>query len=342
MSVPPFVSVITPFYNTHSYLVECIESVLSQTYHVREYILVDNCSDDGSTQIAEDYAARFPEKIRLIHTSSFLSQVANFNFALSSISPESKYCKIVQADDWLYPECLERQVDLAESDESVGIVSSYRLKGTRVLGDGLPYTQSILAGRDLCRLQLTTSTFLFGTPTTVLYRSEVVRSVSPFYDERTFYDDSDVCYRILQSWNFGFVHQILSFSRVDDDSIRGRILHFGPDLLDTFLQLTKFGPIYLQPDELRPTLSKTTAAYYRFLARSRLAGRNNAFWQFHISGLSSVGLSIRKQLLLKHLFLELLRLLANPGLTVSTLYHRLRSRKPENGSRYASLPNVPD
>ena len=111
MESSPLVSVVTPFYNTREFLAECIESVLRQTYTNWEYILVDNCSTDGSSDIAEQYAARFPETIRLIHTASFLSQVRNYNFALSHISHDSKYCKMVQADDWIFPDCLRSMVE---------------------------------------------------------------------------------------------------------------------------------------------------------------------------------------------------------------------------------------
>ena len=54
----PLVSVVTPFYNTASYLAQCIESVLKQSYSEFEYILMDNCSTDGSSEIAETYARR--------------------------------------------------------------------------------------------------------------------------------------------------------------------------------------------------------------------------------------------------------------------------------------------
>ncbi|HEX4005024.1 MAG TPA: glycosyltransferase family 2 protein [Acidobacteriaceae bacterium] len=322
------VSIVTPFYNTRLYLAECIESVLRQSHQNWEYVLVDNHSDDGSTEIAQEYAARFPARIRLLRPPTFLSQVANYNFALSCISPDSRYCKIVQADDWIYPECIDRLVTLADSDETIGIVSSYRIKGNQVLGGGLSPSLSILPGPELCRLQLTAPVFVFGTPTTVLYRSVLVREPSPLYDENTFFDDADACYRILGSWKFGFVHQVLSFSRVDADSIRGRVIDFNPDLLDTYLQVSKFGPLYLSDAELAPLVACARASYYSFLARRFLAGADAAFWEFHTSGLSSVGLRIDKLLLARHTLTEIARLAANPGFTITRMYREIRSRLP--------------
>jgi glycosyltransferase involved in cell wall biosynthesis len=323
MDNEPFVSVVTPFYNTRKYLAECIESVLRQTYQNWEYILVDNRSNDGSSEIAAQYALQC-DKIRVVQTQSFLSQVQNYNFAVSRISPNSRYCKIVQADDWIYPECLERMVALAESDDSIGIVSSYRLKGDRRLGEGLPRTRSFLTGQEVARLHLTKPIFAFGSPTTVLYRSEIARKYSPFYDDRTFFDDSDLCYRILQSWNFGFVHDVLSISRVDDDSIRGKVLDFGPDKLDHFVSLHKFGPLHLQEEELNEALEWAKSDYYEFLARHVFRGTSREFWKFHRSELASAGLRLEKLLIAKRLCLGLARLVKHPGATCMRVYHWLR------------------
>ncbi len=92
MKSAPLVSFVTPCYNTRDYLSECIESVLRQTYKDWKFILVDNCSTDRSAEIAERDAGHFPDKIRLVHTESFLSQVQNYNFALTCIPLDSKYC----------------------------------------------------------------------------------------------------------------------------------------------------------------------------------------------------------------------------------------------------------
>ena len=152
MKSSALVNVVTPFYNTKEYLRECIESVLRQKCDDWQYLLVDNCSTDGSSDIAREYQSRFPEKIRLIRTTSFLSQVDNYNFALSSISPDSKYCKVVQADDWLFPDCIKSMVEVAEANPTVGIVAAYELEGDEVRLDGLPFPSPRLSGLYVGRL----------------------------------------------------------------------------------------------------------------------------------------------------------------------------------------------
>lgn len=194
MESNPLVSFVTPFFNTREYLAECIESVLRQTYQNWEYILIDNHSTDGSNEIAKSYASRFPEKIRLIRTESFLTQVQNYNFALTCISPNSKYCKFLQADDWLFPDCVRSMVEVAEAHPSVGIVGAYELEGEHVNLDGLPYPTSEVSGSQVCRLFFLEFRYLFGTPTSTLLRSELIRSRAPFYEERYApFEDGHVC-----------------------------------------------------------------------------------------------------------------------------------------------------
>ena len=61
MTIPrseqPLVNVVTPVYNGAEFIRECIESVLAQTYSNWEYIIVDNCSTDGTPDIAREYQA---------------------------------------------------------------------------------------------------------------------------------------------------------------------------------------------------------------------------------------------------------------------------------------------
>src|SRR5437773_8105341 len=127
----PLVSIVTPVYNAAAYLPECIESILAQTYPHWDYTIIDNCSTDDSPAIARSYAAK-DSRIRVQRNDHCLPAMANHNMALRQLSRASKYCKVVFADDWIFPECLQKMVAVADEHPTAGIVGSYCLEGQQV------------------------------------------------------------------------------------------------------------------------------------------------------------------------------------------------------------------
>ncbi|MDE6368147.1 MAG: glycosyltransferase, partial [Muribaculaceae bacterium] len=61
----PAISVIVPIYNSQSYLKECVESVLTQSFSDWELILVDDGSTDSSNEICQNFAS-IDQRIRVI------------------------------------------------------------------------------------------------------------------------------------------------------------------------------------------------------------------------------------------------------------------------------------
>src|SRR5437899_3172352 len=171
----PLVSVVTPVFNGEPHLRECIESVRAQTFTNWDYTLVDNCSTDRTLEIAREYAAR-DGRIRVIRNETFVAAIQNYNIALRQTSPASTYCKPLAADDCLLPECLDRMVRLAEEHPSVAIIGAYSVRGTTVAWEGPPYPQSVVPGREICRMKFLRGLYTFGTPTTLLFRSSIVLS----------------------------------------------------------------------------------------------------------------------------------------------------------------------
>ncbi|MBI5584168.1 MAG: glycosyltransferase family 2 protein [Deltaproteobacteria bacterium] len=324
MEKEPLVSIVTPFYNTAEYLAECIESVLAQTYQNWEYLLVNNCSTDGSWEIAQSYAARDP-RIRLISNTTFLNQVQNYNQALRQIAPESLYCKVVQADDWIFPECVSHLAALAEANPRVGIVSSYSLSGIRVINKGLPYTIQTLSGKELCRRHFLAPMFVFGSPSSVLFRSEIVRQRDPFYRDGSTNEDTEACYEILQDWDFGFVHQILSYLRMDNLSISAVVREHGGTTLEHHIMLKRYGPLFLNREELARCLNQARDIHYRYLALTLFRRQHKAIWEYHQKGLRSIGIDLKiKDILFPYLLQVLLDILLNPKNAVERF---LASRK---------------
>ena len=62
----PKISVIVPVYNVEKYLLECVDSILAQTFTDFELILINDGSQDSSGAICEEYAAK-DKRITLIH-----------------------------------------------------------------------------------------------------------------------------------------------------------------------------------------------------------------------------------------------------------------------------------
>lgn len=333
----PLVSVVTPFHNTAAYLAECIESVLGQTYSNFEYILVDNCSADGSMEIAERYARRDP-RIRLIRQPTLLSQVQNYNRALEEISDTSKYCKIVQADDFIFPDCLYLMVQAFEQSESIGLVSAYDLKGRVVRGSGVPYQTAPFSGRDIAILYLREGVFPFGSPTTVMYRSSLIRDQRPFYDESLLHEDTEKSMQILEHLDFAFVHQVLSFLRADNESISSAVRSFEPDRLDRYILVQRYAAKFLPHGEAIALKKKVKREYYRFLSEAALEVREPEFWNYHQVGLKVLNEQINWLFLIPGIGWEILWLAANPGTTLLRLARRATRRRkgipaaPKDGS----------
>ena len=64
------ISVIVPAYNVGPYLSNCLNSILAQTYPYMEIVIVDDGATDNSAEIARDYQAQYPEKVRFLHTEN--------------------------------------------------------------------------------------------------------------------------------------------------------------------------------------------------------------------------------------------------------------------------------
>ena len=65
----PEISVITAVYNIGKYLGQCLDSMLAQTFHEWELIVIDDGSTDDSPAICDEYAAR-DSRIRVVHKAN--------------------------------------------------------------------------------------------------------------------------------------------------------------------------------------------------------------------------------------------------------------------------------
>ena len=91
------ISIIIPVYNVEKYLAKCLDSVLHQTYHDIEVILVDDGSIDESGIICDEYAKR-DNRISVYHREN-CGVSATRNFGLKKAKGE--WILFVDSDDWI-------------------------------------------------------------------------------------------------------------------------------------------------------------------------------------------------------------------------------------------------
>jgi glycosyltransferase involved in cell wall biosynthesis len=314
----PFVSVVTPVYNDEPYLEECISSVLSQSHQDFEYIICNNHSKDRSGEIAADFASR-DSRIRVVSPPEFLPQAKNFNFALREISGRSKYCKMLHSDDWMYPQCLRQMIDVAEDNPRIALVSAYRLIGELPDCFGVPVGHSSFPGTEPCRWQLLGTAYPFGSQSTVMYNAQVVRDRRPsFFPENRFFMDVDVAFRILRDADFGFVHQVLTFSRDQPESITVATSRLNWWRLLQYLMVEQYGRDFLTGQEFEARYDEVTAEMYEGLGAQWLMdrirfGQKNGYWEFQRQHLGDIGVELRPTLLARGVVAAGLSALGSPS-----------------------------
>ena len=111
-----------PVYNGQNYIVQALDSLLSQTYSDFELIISDNASTDSTQDICKDYASR-DARISYVRQVENLGAIPNFNrvFELS----RGQYFKWASHDDLCEPTCLERCVEVLEHQpEYYGVMAN--------------------------------------------------------------------------------------------------------------------------------------------------------------------------------------------------------------------------
>ena len=326
VSPQPLVSVVIPVYNGERSLAHAIRSVLEQTYTRFDLTVLNNASTDGTLAIAREFAAQ-DARVRVHTNPALISVVDNHNKAFTLVSPDARYAKILGADDWLFSNCLAELVRVAEQHPTVGMVTSYVLCGRYIGWDGLPYPSTFMTGRDVCRLRLLKNVKVFGGPSASLIRADIVRAKQPFYNPLNYHGDTEAYLELLQQHDFGYVHQVLSFDRKDEDSrtttYLRRVNSYPAADLD---EITKFGPVYLTAEEFATRLRQVTRTYYQFLAHNVIPFRGREFWNYHLKHFRKMGYSVSYPRLAWHVAGRILDLVLNPKRTLEGLVRRVVAR----------------
>ncbi len=203
------VSVLLPIYNGEATVREAIESVLAQDYASFELVIVDNASTDSTAKIIAEYSG--DKRVRVIENVETVPRLDNFVKAFAAAAEESRWLKFIGDDDRLLPGCLREMVRVAEEGANIGLVSSHYYDGERLVTGILPAGTEMVSGPEFLRrllLEPAARSTVFS-PASLLVSHNAYREMGGFRTD-LLHADSELFYRILNSFNLGFVHQPLT------------------------------------------------------------------------------------------------------------------------------------
>jgi glycosyltransferase involved in cell wall biosynthesis len=191
-----------------------LASVLAQTAQDFEVIVVDDGSKDNSLEILQKCSREFPKIKVFTHSNrknKGISPTANLAIEKSS----GEYIAFIGSDDVWYPQILEKQLELIETDAALGIVyapahlidkNGNKLEGTigkDVTGEKSP-VEAIIKKNVIPAI-------------TVMMRKAALEKVG-VYDEKLVYSDWELWIRILEHYKIGYINVPLSKYRLHNSN----------------------------------------------------------------------------------------------------------------------------
>jgi glycosyltransferase involved in cell wall biosynthesis len=208
----PLVSVICLCYNHSNYVVESIESVLSQSYANIELIIIDDASTDDSQDVIRNFIDKFPE-VKFIPLSRNIGNCRAFNIGWQASSGD--YIIDLAADDLLLPERISVGVDCFLN---VGRKYGVHFGDARIIDENGTllrehFTSSYF--QDNVPEGIIFSTLLtkyFINPATMMY-SKALLDYLGGYDESLAYEDFDLWVRSSKEFKYCYSNHILVAKR---------------------------------------------------------------------------------------------------------------------------------
>ena len=138
----------------------------------------------------------------------------------------------------------------------------------------------------------------------------------------------DVAFRTLGDADFGFVHQVLTFSRYQPDTVTDSASHFNSWPLLHYLMMEQYGRDFLSEEEFKARYDEVTKEMYRGFGEQWLKDKvrlkkKKGFWEFQRKHLGDIGVELRPALLAKGVVAAGLGLIGSPSTFMKKVRHEM-------------------
>ena len=237
-------------FNEEEHISEAIDSILNQTYDDFELIIVDDASDDATTEIVDSYE---DERIQLLENQSNKGLPASLNLGIKA--SKGTYIARMDADDRSLPSRLESQVNLLDHRSDIQVVGSW----TRVIDE----SGSVIGPVEYEEMEYTPNMIKNEGPgiahPSVMTRKRALQRVGGYREKFVYAQDLDLWVRMARIFSDDFIKiipEILFERRVTPEMYEKKLLkqEFGNYAGEPPSEI----PNYEKISSNTPSLSKAT------------------------------------------------------------------------------------
>lgn len=216
-NLQPAISVLLPVYNGGDYLKQSLQSVLKQTLHNVEILIIDDCSTDGSFEYLQSVS---DDRISLFKNEQNRGLFFNLNFLIEQ--SKSPLIKLWAQDDMMYPQCLERFVDFHAAHPGIGFSYSGRdmidENGKIKKNDKVDNTPTIISTELHAKIAYYTGS-IAGNIANVCIAKQALDKVGLFKEQMKISADFDMWVRLAEHFETGFINEKLIQLRDHDGQL---------------------------------------------------------------------------------------------------------------------------
>lgn len=214
----PLVSVVVISYNQAQYIIQNLDSLRSQTYTNWELIVADDASTDDSVEVFKKWLHENNISAKEIFHTKNTGLATVLNEAIEICSGD--YVKLIAADDYLHPECLENSVHcLEEKGKEYGMVFTDTFcvdENNHALPDIADYNKLGIISPEEFKKELIKGNRIAAL--TVLMRTNVVRETGK-YDSKYIVEDYHRWLMINELYYIAYISEKLAFYRSHGNNI---------------------------------------------------------------------------------------------------------------------------
>lgn len=208
------ISIIVPVYKVEAYLEKCILSLINQTYHEIEILLIDDGSPDRSGAICDEYALK-DDRIKVVHKPNAGQAIAR-NTGIEIATGD--YLAFVDSDDFLHPEmCGFLLRNLEEGGADIAICAFKMVYDHADVSDHTSYKTQLFTNIEALDLFFTFSAINMTVVWNKLYKKSL-------FDELRFpvdsiREDEAISYQLIyNSGKISITNRLMYFYFQRDDS----------------------------------------------------------------------------------------------------------------------------